>query len=69
MLRTVKCELTKDLVDACVPGGVVTVCGIVNIISTSVLCMFKTQTHSWDIVKVCFDRDRAGLQCPPDMVV
>ena len=31
-----KCELTEDLVDACIPGGVVTVCGIVSIINTDI---------------------------------
>lgn len=34
--RTVECELTEDLVDVCVPGDVVTVCGIVNFINTNV---------------------------------
>jgi len=34
MPRTVECELTEDLVDACIPGDVVTVCGIVKIINT-----------------------------------
>jgi DNA replicative helicase MCM subunit Mcm2 (Cdc46/Mcm family) len=32
--RTVDCELTEDLVDTCVPGDVVTVCGIVKVINT-----------------------------------
>ena len=36
MPRTVKYELTEDLVDACVPGGVVTVCVIVSIINTDI---------------------------------
>jgi DNA helicase MCM8 len=31
--RTVECELTEDLVDSCVPGDVVTVTGIVKVIS------------------------------------
>lgn len=30
MPRTVECELTEDLVDTCLPGDVVTVCGIVK---------------------------------------
>eukprot|EP01018_Ginkgo_biloba_P024667 Gb_07123 [translate_table: standard] len=34
MPRTVECELTEDLVDACIPGDVVTVCGIVKVINT-----------------------------------
>lgn len=34
--RNVECELTEDLVDVCVPGDVVTVCGIVNFINTNV---------------------------------
>ncbi|KAG6550803.1 hypothetical protein Mapa_007707 [Marchantia paleacea] len=32
--RTVDCELTEDLVDACVPADVVTVCGIVKTFNT-----------------------------------
>lgn len=32
--RTVDCELTEDLVDTCVPGDVVTICGIVKVINT-----------------------------------
>ncbi|XP_062165844.1 probable DNA helicase MCM8 isoform X2 [Alnus glutinosa] len=31
--RTVECELTKDLVDACIPGDVVTVTGIIRVIN------------------------------------
>lgn len=31
--RTLECELTSDLVDSCVPGDVVTVCGVVKVIS------------------------------------
>ena len=31
--------------------------------------MFKPQSQSWDTIEVCFDRDRASLQCPPNMVV
>ncbi|KAK6943754.1 MCM, AAA-lid domain [Dillenia turbinata] len=31
--RTVECELTEDLVDACIPGDVVTVTGIVRVIN------------------------------------
>ncbi|KAI5054214.1 hypothetical protein GOP47_0030893, partial [Adiantum capillus-veneris] len=34
MPRTVECELTNDLVDVCVPGDVVTVCGLVKAINT-----------------------------------
>ena len=34
MPRTVECELTKDLVDACIPGDVVTVTGIIRGINT-----------------------------------
>lgn len=30
MPRTVECELTEDLVDACIPGDVVTVTGIIR---------------------------------------
>ncbi|KAH8937600.1 hypothetical protein BDL97_16G036800 [Sphagnum fallax] len=33
--RTVECELTEDLVNACIPGDIVTVCGIVEIINPS----------------------------------
>ena len=29
--RTVECELTDDMVDSCVPGDVVTVCGVVKV--------------------------------------
>jgi len=29
--RTIECELTEDLVDSCVPGDIVTVCGIVKV--------------------------------------
>ncbi|KAJ7562309.1 hypothetical protein O6H91_03G063600 [Diphasiastrum complanatum] len=36
MPRTVECELTEDLVDACVPGDVVTICGIVKVINTDI---------------------------------
>ncbi|CAJ1894838.1 unnamed protein product [Sphenostylis stenocarpa] len=32
--RTVECELTQDLVDACIPGDVVTVTGIIRVINT-----------------------------------
>ncbi|XP_073062916.1 probable DNA helicase MCM8 isoform X1 [Primulina eburnea] len=32
--RTVECELTEDLVDACVPGDVVTVIGIIRVINS-----------------------------------
>lgn len=31
--RTVECELTEDLVDACIPGDVVTVTGYVKVIN------------------------------------
>ncbi|XP_068668987.1 probable DNA helicase MCM8 isoform X1 [Aristolochia californica] len=31
--RTVECELTEDLVDACIPGNVVTVTGIIKVIN------------------------------------
>uniref|UniRef100_A0A2N9IKY6 Probable DNA helicase MCM8 n=1 Tax=Fagus sylvatica TaxID=28930 RepID=A0A2N9IKY6_FAGSY len=31
--RTVECELTQDLVDACIPGDVVTVTGIIRVIN------------------------------------
>ncbi|GLT92430.1 hypothetical protein SLE2022_102680 [Rubroshorea leprosula] len=31
--RTVECELTEDLVDACIPGDVVTVMGIIRVIN------------------------------------
>ncbi|CAH9091655.1 unnamed protein product [Cuscuta europaea] len=31
--RTVECELTEDLVDACIPGDIVTVTGIVRVIN------------------------------------
>ncbi|OVA18173.1 Mini-chromosome maintenance [Macleaya cordata] len=31
--RTVECELTEDLVDACIPGDVVTVTGIIKVIN------------------------------------
>ncbi|EFJ34946.1 hypothetical protein SELMODRAFT_405992 [Selaginella moellendorffii] len=34
--RTVECELTEDLVDVCMPGDVVTVCGIVKVVNTNV---------------------------------
>lgn len=33
MPRTVECELTEDLVDACIPGDVVTVTGIIKVIN------------------------------------
>lgn len=33
MPRTVECELTEDLVDACIPGDVVTVTGIIRVIN------------------------------------
>ena len=32
--RTVECELTEDLVDACIPGIVVTVTGIIKSINS-----------------------------------
>jgi DNA helicase MCM8 len=32
--RTVECEIAKDLVESCVPGDQVTVCGVVKVIST-----------------------------------
>lgn len=31
--RTVECELMEDLVDACIPGDVVTVTGIIGVIN------------------------------------
>lgn len=31
--RTVECELTEDLVDACIPGDVVTITGIIRVIN------------------------------------
>ncbi|XP_062117205.1 probable DNA helicase MCM8 [Humulus lupulus] len=31
--RTVECELTEDLVDACIPGDVVTVTGVIRVIN------------------------------------
>ncbi|XP_057983976.1 probable DNA helicase MCM8 [Malania oleifera] len=31
--RTVECELTEDLVDACIPGDVVTVVGVIRVIN------------------------------------
>ncbi|KAH7437197.1 hypothetical protein KP509_05G060500 [Ceratopteris richardii] len=34
MPRTVECELMNDLVDVCVPGDVITVCGLVKAINT-----------------------------------
>lgn len=33
MPRTVECELAEDLVDACIPGDVVTVTGIIRVIN------------------------------------
>jgi DNA helicase MCM8 len=33
--RTVECELTEDLVDLCVPGDIVSISGIVKMMSTS----------------------------------
>lgn len=33
MPRTVECELTEDLVDACIPGDVVTAMGIIRVIN------------------------------------
>lgn len=32
--RTVECELTEDLVDACIPGDIVTVIGIIRVINS-----------------------------------
>ncbi|KAL6610353.1 hypothetical protein ACP70R_040322 [Stipagrostis hirtigluma subsp. patula] len=32
--RTVECELTEDLVDCCIPGEIVTVTGIVNVLNS-----------------------------------
>jgi len=32
--RTIECELTKDLVDKCVPGDQVSICGVVKVVST-----------------------------------
>lgn len=32
--RTVECELTEDLVDACIPGDIVTVTGIIRVINS-----------------------------------
>lgn len=29
--RTIECEVAEDLVNACVPGDVITVCGIVKV--------------------------------------
>ncbi|KAL6060948.1 DNA replication licensing factor mcm8 [Balamuthia mandrillaris] len=34
--RTIECELSEDLVDSCVPGDVVTLCGVVKVVSTEV---------------------------------
>jgi DNA helicase MCM8 len=34
MPRTIECELTQDLVDQCVPGDEISVCGIVKFMST-----------------------------------
>eukprot|EP00002_Diphylleia_rotans_P024947 TRINITY_DN4927_c0_g1_i6.p1 TRINITY_DN4927_c0_g1~~TRINITY_DN4927_c0_g1_i6.p1 ORF type:complete len:712 (-),score=116.81 TRINITY_DN4927_c0_g1_i6:41-2176(-) len=34
MPRNIECELTEDLVDSCVPGDMVTVSGIVKVVST-----------------------------------
>ncbi|KAL0485651.1 DNA helicase MCM [Acrasis kona] len=34
MPRTVDCEISKDLVESCVPGDQVTVCGVIKVIST-----------------------------------
>lgn len=31
--RTVECELAEDLVDACIPGDVVTVIGIIRVLN------------------------------------
>ena len=31
--RTIECELTEDLVDSCIPGDVVRVTGIINVIN------------------------------------
>ncbi|CAM6118553.1 unnamed protein product [Calypogeia fissa] len=36
MPRTVECELSEDLVDACVTADVVTVCGFVKVINTDI---------------------------------
>lgn len=33
MPRTVDCELTEDLVDACIPGDIVTITGIIKVIN------------------------------------
>jgi DNA helicase MCM8 len=56
--RTIECELTEDLVDSCVPGDVITLCGIVKVISTDadkgkflVASFFKT--FSFYILRTC----------------
>jgi DNA helicase MCM8 len=33
--RTVECELSNDLVDVCVPGDVVSVCGVVKVVAAA----------------------------------
>ncbi|XP_077216174.1 minichromosome maintenance 8 isoform X2 [Tasmannia lanceolata] len=59
--RTVECELTEDLVDACIPGDMVTVTGIIKVINNYMdvggagitLSLFGgVQKHSMDQNKV-----------------
>lgn len=58
MPRTVECELTEDLVDACIPGDVVTVTGIIRVINNYMdigggkeipLTLYVTSTSSFYI--------------------
>lgn len=34
--RTIECELSEELVDSGVPGDVITVCGVVKVVSTEI---------------------------------
>ena len=50
MPRTVDCELTEDLVDACIPGDVVTVTGIIRQINNYMDIGGGKVTEFFDIV-------------------
>lgn len=65
MPRTVECELTQDLVDACIPGDVVTVTGIIRGINNYmdigggmiVIACFCYPSYMVACIKTCLDAD------------
>jgi DNA helicase MCM8 len=60
--RTVECELTEDLVDSCIPGDLVTLCGIVKVASTEADRATKKQDKGKSLFLIYLDVN-SGIEC------